>query len=130
MSERLRKEILDELNDAWLNISVNKDHLIRPLNMLDSDQPEEFYKQFTWLMTQPDYFSFLCKHIFKVDILPFQGLILKELWNRKFPMLIGSRGMGKTFLMSLYCMMRALLMPGRKIVVVGAAFRQSKYLHE
>jgi len=130
MSERLRKEILDELNDAWLNVSVNKDHLIRPLNMLDSDQPEEFYKQFTWLMTQPDYFSFLCKHIFKVDILPFQGLILKELWNRKFPMLIGSRGMGKTFLMSLYCMMRALLMPGRKIVVVGAAFRQSKYLHE
>ena len=60
MSERLRKEILEELNDAWLNLDVNKDNLVRPLSMLDSDQPEEFYKQLTWLMTQPDYFSFLC----------------------------------------------------------------------
>ena len=130
MSERLRKEIIEELNDAWLNIDVHKSDLIAPLDILDTEDPQEFYKKLTWLLTQPDYFPFLCKHIFKVDVLPFQGLILQELWNRKFPMLIGSRGMGKTFLMSLYCMLRALLMPERKIVVVGAAFRQSKYLHD
>ena len=130
MSERLRKEIIEELNDAWLNIDVHKDDLITPLSILDTEDPQEFYKKLTWLLTQPDYFPFLCKHIFKVDVLPFQGLILQELWNRKFPMLIGSRGMGKTFLMSLYCMLRALLMPERKVVVVGAAFRQSKYLHD
>jgi len=130
MSERLRKEIIEELNDAWLNIDVHKSDLIAPLDILDTEDPQEFYKKLTWLLTQPDYFPFLCKHIFKVDVLPFQGLILQELWHRKFPMLIGSRGMGKTFLMSLYCMLRALLMPERKIVVVGAAFRQSKYLHD
>ena len=130
MSERLRKEIIEELNDAWLNINVHKSDLIAPLDILDTEDPQEFYKKLTWLLTQPDYFPFLCKHIFKVDVLPFQGLILQELWHRKFPMLIGSRGMGKTFLMSLYCMLRALLMPERKIVVVGAAFRQSKYLHD
>jgi hypothetical protein len=130
MSERLRKEIIEELNDAWLDIDVHKSDLIAPLDILDTEDPQEFYKKLTWLLTQPDYFAFLCKHIFKVDLLPFQGLILQELWERKFPMLIGSRGMGKTFLMSLYCMLRALLMPGRKIVVVGAAFRQSKYLHD
>ena len=130
MSERLRKEIIEEINDAWLNINADKSDFIEPLDILDTEDPQEFYKKLTWLLTQPDYFPFLCKHIFKVDLLPFQGLILQELWHRKFPMLIGSRGMGKTFLMSLYCMLRALLMPGRKIVVVGAAFRQSKYLHD
>lgn len=130
MSERLQKEILDELNDAWLNINVDNDSLIRPLDILDSDDPEIFYKKLTWLLSNPDYFAFLCKHIFKIDILPFQSLILKELYHRKFPMLIGSRGMGKTFIMSLYCLLRAFLMPNRKIVVVGAAFRQSKFLHD
>jgi len=130
MSERLQKEILDELNDAWLNINVDNDSLIRPLDILDSDDPEIFYKKLTWLLSNPDYFAFLCKHIFKIDILPFQSLLLKELYHRKFPMLIGSRGMGKTFIMSLYCLLRAFLMPNRKIVVVGAAFRQSKFLHD
>ena len=33
-------------------------------------------------------------------------------------------------MLSLYCMLRALILPGRKVVVVGAAFRQSKVLFE
>ena len=56
--------------------------------------------------------------------------MLHEMWNRKFPMLIASRGFGKSFILSLYAMIRALLLPGRKVVVVGAAFRQSKVLFE
>jgi len=130
MSDRLRKEILAEINDAWLNINVNNEDLIRPLDSLSTEDPDLFYKQLTWFLTNPEYFAFLCKHIFKIDILPFQSLILQELYTRKFPMLIGSRGMGKTFIMSLYCLLRAFLMPNRKIVVVGAAFRQSKFLHD
>ena len=45
-------------------------------------------------------------------------------------MLIASRGFGKSFILSLYAMIRSLILPGRKIVVVGAAFRQSKVLFE
>tara|TARA_Y100000310_G_scaffold25987_1_gene24839 strand:- start:20 stop:1792 length:1773 start_codon:yes stop_codon:yes gene_type:complete len=56
--------------------------------------------------------------------------MLKEVWGRKFPMLIASRGFGKSFVLSLYAILRALLMPGRKIIIVGAAFRQSKILFE
>ena len=52
------------------------------------------------------------------------------MWNRKFPMLIASRGFGKSFILSLYSLIRALLLPERKIVLVGAAFRQSKVLFE
>ena len=35
-----------------------------------------------------------------------------------------------SFTMALYCGLRALLIPGRKIVVAGAAFRQSKVIFE
>ncbi len=45
-------------------------------------------------------------------------------------MFIASRGFGKSFLMALYCTLRCILRPGTKIVVVGAAFRQSKLVFE
>ena len=59
-----------------------------------------------------------------------QSLIIDELWRRKFPMLVGSRGLGKSFKLSLYSILRATMLPKRKIVIVGAAFRQSKVLFE
>jgi hypothetical protein len=126
----INPQILSVINDAWLNIKVDNRHIINPLEILRTDDPDEFHMKFTWLLMQPEYFSFVCRHILNIDLLPMQALMLKEMWNRKFPMLIGSRGLGKTFLLSLYCMLRALFLPGRKIVVVGAAFRQSKYLHD
>lgn len=124
-------EAIKELNNAWLNLNgVDDRYIINPFERLRVDEPDEFYKRLTCLFVNPDYFSFVCKHILNIDLLPMQALILKEMWSRKFPMLVGSRGLGKTFLLSLYCVLRAMLLPGRKIVVVGAAFRQSKYLHD
>ena len=41
-------------------------------------------------------------------------------------MYIASRGFGKSFLLSVYCLLKCTLIPGTKIVIVGAAFRQSK----
>jgi hypothetical protein len=127
---KLNTELLKVINDAWLNIKIDDKHIINPLEILRTDDPDEFHMKFTWLLMQPEYFSFVCRNILNIDLLPMQALMLKEMWHRKFPMLIGSRGLGKTFLLSLYCMLRALFLPGRKIVVVGAAFRQSKFLHE
>lgn len=121
---------IKELNNAWLNLNVDDRFIINPLDRLKTDDPEEFYKRLTCLFMNPEYFSFICKHLLNIDLLPMQALILKEMWNRKFPMLVGTRGLGKTFLLSLYCLLRASLIPNRKIVVVGAAFRQSKYLHD
>ena len=130
MSGKLSKELIQELNNAWLNIDVDDRYVINPFERLVTDDPDEFYKRLTCLFINPDYFSFICKHVLNIDLLPMQALILKEMWNKKFPMLVGSRGLGKTFILSLYCMLRAILMPNRKIVVVGAAFRQSKYLYD
>jgi len=118
------------LKDAWLNIDGIKDSdLINPFDIVKRSDEDAHYK-ILWIMTRPEYFSFLCKHIFNITLLPSQALFLCEMWNRKFPMLIASRGFGKSFILSLYAMMRALIMPERKVVVVGAAFRQSKVLFE
>lgn len=133
VSLKRQKETTDtirRLNDAWLNIDIEDKYVINPFDRLRTDDPEEFYDKFTALLMNPDYFSFICKHLLNIELLPLQSLILKEMWSRKFPMLIGTRGLGKTFILSLYCILRAALIPNRKIVVVGAAFRQSKFLHD
>ena len=128
--EKLTKEVLRELNEAYLTKYVKEEPAYNPLDILRTDDNLEFEKKIAWLLSQPEYFAFLCKHVFNVDILPFQNVILQELWVRKYPMLIATRGGSKTFLLALYSLMRALIMPNRRILVAGAAFRQSKFVHE
>jgi len=122
------KQLLD---DAWLGIDIDEAKLFNPMDfvMQDSDN-EALLKRLAWLMMRPEYFSFVCKYVLNIEISPFQALLLEEMWNRKFPMLVGSRGMGKSFILSVYPLLRALFMSRRKIIIVGAAFRQSKVLFE
>ena len=120
---------LKNIDEAWLNLDIGDQKVFNPFKFVNFNDDDYHYKML-WLMTRPEYFSFLCKQIFNINILPSQALFLCEMWNRRFPMLIASRGFGKSFILSLYSMIRALLLPDRKVVVVGAAFRQSKVLFE
>ena len=121
---------LKRIDEAWLNLdNLDERKLLNPFDIVNFNEDDYHYRMM-WLMTRPEYFSFLCKHIFNINILPSQALFLREMWNRKFPMLIASRGFGKSFILSLYSLIRALILPDRKVVVVGAAFRQSKVLFE
>ena len=63
-----------------------------------------------------------------LELLEFQQVILETLWNKKFPMLIMTRGGSKTFLLAVYSLLRAILHQGSKIVVMGAGFRQAKHV--
>ena len=120
-----------KLEDAWLGIDIDQKQLFNPMDfIMEGADKDQLLERIAWLMMRPEYLSFACKYILNIELLPFQSLLLYELWNRKFPMLIGSRGMGKSFMLSVYPLLRALFMPGRKIIVVGAAFRQSKVLFE
>lgn len=56
----------------------------------------------------------------------FQQVMFDILWYKKFPMILATRGAGKTFILALYALLKALLVPGSKIVIVGAGFRQAK----
>lgn len=124
------KNLLQDLDEAWLTEYTSEEPAYNPLDILRTQDDDDFEKKLAWLLTQPDFFSFTCKHIFNVELLPFQDVILKELWNRKYPMYIATRGAGKTWLLSLYALLRALIIPNRKIIIAGASFRQSKFLHE
>ena len=128
----MKKENIEKvLQDAWLGISVKEEDLFNPIDFIFHDgDNDKILERIAWLFMQPEYFSFACKYILNIEVSPFQSLILQEMWNKKFPMLIGSRGMGKSFILSVYPLLRALFMPRRKIIVVGAAFRQSKVLFE
>jgi len=61
-----------------------------------------------------------------LQLLPFQQVMLNMLWNKKFPMILATRGAGKTFMLAVYALLKALLVPGSKIVICGAGFRQAK----
>ena len=85
---------LKEINEAWLNLDVDTSKLINPMKLIESND-EEAHLKIVWLMSRPEYFSFLCKYILNVNILPSQALMLREMWNRRFPMLIASREIGR-----------------------------------
>lgn len=126
-----KEQLQNKLKDAWLNIDVDEAHLFNPLSILDDvEDTGEYIERFTWLMSNPEYFSLVVKYVLNLELAPFQYVVLHEMWNKKFPMLIGSRGMSKSFTMAVYCILRCLMMPRRKIIVVGAAFRQSKVIFE
>lgn len=124
------QELNKMLGDAWLNIYADEKTLWNPLEDIPDDYIDKPHLYITWLMTQPEYFSFICSEILNVHLLPMQCMMLQEMWNRKFPMLIASRGYGKSFLLGIYALLRAILLPGRKVVICGAAFRQSKVIFE
>lgn len=82
------------------------------------------------IMRKPENFPFTCKHLLNFDLMPYQHLILEEMWSSPFPMLVGSRGMAKTTMLGIYTILKMLFEQGTKVVICGAAFRQSKMILE
>ena len=125
----MSKNHLKNIDEAWLGLDNVGVEIFNPMSLLKPSD-EDFHLKLAYIMTRPEYLSFITSKILNIQLLPLQSLILNELWERKFPMLIATRGGGKSFILALYSVLRALLLPRRKIVVVGAAFRQSKVLFE
>ncbi len=109
-----------------LDVKIDK----HPLVNLKLDTPEELGKDFLKILSNPDNFPYTVKTLFDIDLLPFQHVILKELWTKPFPMLVMTRGGGKSWILGLYAMLRLLFEQGCKIAIVGAAFRQAKAIFE
>ena len=125
----LQKKIFD---DAWLGLGdINQIVLSQNLMFHRSEQEiENPDLHLLKLLRNPKYIGSTCKLLFNIELHPIQVAIIQEFWTRAFPMYIASRGWGKSFLLALYCVLRCSFFPGTKIVVVGAAFRQSKIIFE
>jgi hypothetical protein len=124
-----KKSVFDH---AWLGLGnlddiVIKDNLM--INRIDKDieNPDLHLLK---ILRNPLYIGSTCKLLLNIELHPIQIAIIQEFWIRSFPMYIASRGMGKSFLLALYCILKMTFYPGTKIVVVGAAFRQSKIIFE
>lgn len=120
------------LEFAWLNLGRDLDNIhtpvsLRPSTVEDIERPDIFLLNY---MRDPENFYWTVKKLFDKELSLFQVAILKELWIRPYPMLVGTRGMSKTWLLALYSMLRAFFKQGSKIVIAGAVFRQSKMVFE
>jgi hypothetical protein len=127
-----KKKIITKFDDAWLGLGdLSKLSLSNnPLFGRTKEDIENPDLHLLRLLRNPKYFGATAKLLLGIELHPIQIAILQEFWVRPFPMYIASRGFGKSFLMALYCTLRCVLVPGTKIVVVGAAFRQSKIVFE
>jgi len=119
-------------DDAWLGLGdLSKLTISRNLminrSREDIENPD---KHLLKIMRDPNYLGSTCKLLMNIELHPIQIAILQEFWNRAFPMFVASRGFGKSFLLALYATLKCIFIPGTKIVIVGAAFRQSKVIFE
>jgi len=122
---------VDSVENAWLGLtSSDVKDIGAPLSNLSPKERDNLHLHVLSLMKKPAYFHWTVKKLLNVDLLPVQTAILRELWIRSFPMYTASRGFGKSFLLAVYALLRCLLIPETKIVIVGAAFRQSKVIFE
>jgi len=123
---------LTTYDNAWLGLgdlaNIAIDH--NPMVGRSKEDIENPDLHLLRLLHNPQYFGSTCKLLFGIELHPIQIAILQEFWIRPFPMFIASRGFGKSFIMALYCVLKCTFVPGTKIVVVGAAFRQSKIIFE
>jgi hypothetical protein len=119
-------------DNAWLGLG-DLDKIVIPTNHMIGRTKEDIESpdlHLLRLLRDPRYFGTTAKLLFDIELHPIQIAILQEFWIRPFPMFVASRGFGKSFLMALYCTLKCIFVPGTKIVVVGAAFRQSKIIFE
>ena len=119
-------------DDAWLGLG-DLSKIVIPNNPMINRTEEEIENPDMHLMKllrDPNNVGATCKLLFNIELHPMQCVILQEFWHRPFPMYIASRGWGKSFLMALYAILKCTFTPGTKIVIVGAAFRQSKIIFE
>ena len=121
-----------KFDDAWLGLGQLDDLIIssNPMIRREKKDIENPDRHLLRLLKDPEYFGGTCKLLFDIELHPIQIAILQEFWLRPFPMFIASRGFGKSFLLALYAFLKCIFIPGTKIVIVGAAFRQSKVIFE
>ena len=107
---------------------VRKFNIKNPFLTKEWDDKKNLPELLIETFRSPENLHSFCKLVLKIDLLPYQCVVLQMLWCKRFPLIIMTRGGGKTYLLSLYILIRAILQQGIKIVVVGAALRQSMLL--
>lgn len=131
MKNTTKQDKFVEAEYAWLELGdINTIDIHNPYDDIFDKDPYILATNYIEIATSKEYIHSFVKHILNIQLLPIQTSILRELWIRPFPMYIATRGFGKSFLLGLYALIRAVLTPRSKIVLTGAGFRQAKLIFE
>lgn len=114
-------EWMDDLPPAGKLINPLKDI---PDQLREDNELTEFYK-----LSNPFYSPvFGIKYIMNINLLDHQLSMIMALLKFKFPLLLLSRGAGKTMMLAIYAVYHAIMFPNTRIILVSASFRQSKLI--
>lgn len=120
-----------DANLEWLELDHIPERVYNPLLKFGPGQKmPDPVEEMIDLFMDSNYLHFAVRMILGLELPPYQVAILDTLWNKRLPMLIGSRGAAKSFILAVYALMRMVLHPGCKIVIVGAGLRQSRQVFD
>lgn len=63
-----------------------------------------------------------------ITLKPFQKVLLYVMMHYNYTMFLASRGLGKSFLVALYCVVKCILYPGTKIIIASKTKEQAMNL--
>lgn len=72
-----------------------------------------------------EYPHLFAKHYLNVDLHPFQDILLYEMFHNDFSNIVACRGLGKTWIIALYAVIKAILYPGSQICVTSSKLKQA-----
>lgn len=72
--------------------------------------------------------KFAVKLLIGVTLFPFQQMIIKAMFQRNNFLAICSRGLGKSYIGSIFCLLYAVFNQGVKIAIVSKTFRQARMM--
>lgn len=120
----------DTMDDyEWLGLDPIPEVFHNPF-FVNPDEESDPVESVIKVMMDPNYLHVAARLLLNIDLLVFQTVALETLWKRTRPILIAGRGCGKSFILSVYILLRMIFQPGCKVVIVGSAFRQSRQLHD
>lgn len=76
----------------------------------------------SYYRSRPDIFA---EEYLGISLKPFQKVLLYVMIHFNYTMIFASRGLGKTFLVALYCVVRCILYPGTKITIASKTKEQA-----
>jgi len=95
-----------------------------PGHLKEKDVLTELFK-----LGSPNYSPvFGIKYLLNVNLMEHQVSMIQALLKFKFPMMLLSRGAGKTMMLAIYSIYHAVMHPNTRIILVSASFRQSKLI--
>ena len=71
----MAKNKLRKIDEAWLGLESLDSEFFNPMAILNAHD-DDFNIKLAWLMTRPEYLSFITQHILNIQLLPSQALFL------------------------------------------------------